>query len=84
MEKQTLTYLPQGTCCKQMDITIENDILTNVNFLKGCDGNLKGIKSLVEGMPCSQIVQKLGGIQCRSKTTSCPDQLTKALREMGY
>jgi uncharacterized protein (TIGR03905 family) len=56
--------------------------LFDVSFKNGCDGNLKGISSLVEGLPVSDVIARLDGIKCEDKCTSCPDQLAKALKEI--
>ena len=74
-------YRTKGTCSQRILFEIENNILTNVQFLGGCNGNLKGIGSLVEGMPVDEVIRRLDGIQCGMKSTSCPDQLAKALKD---
>ena len=76
------TYIPKGVCSSQIDFDIENNKLKNASFVGGCNGNLKGICSLVEGMDIDSIIEKLRGIDCRGKGTSCPDQLAKALEEI--
>ncbi len=73
-------YTPSGVCCRQMEISIEGDTLTSVCFYGGCEGNLTGISRLVKGQNIDQIIESLEGVDCRGKGTSCPDQLTKALR----
>ena len=77
----TYTYATSGTCAKQIDFELDGNIIKNVVFLGGCNGNLKGIAKLVEGMTAEEAIQRLRGICCGSKTTSCPDQLTIALEE---
>ena len=74
-----LTYRPRGTCSVQMDVEVQDGIVTNVEVLGGCSGNLQGISRLVVGMPAREVVEKLRGIRCGMKPTSCPDQLSKAL-----
>ena len=74
-------YQPKGVCCKLMQIRIKDDIIQDVEFVGGCNGNLKGIGSLVEGMKVADVIARLEGIQCGSKGTSCPDQLAKALKK---
>lgn len=74
-------YRTKGTCSQRIIFEIEDNILKNVQFLGGCNGNLKGISSLVEGMDIDEVIAKVEGIQCGFKTTSCPDQLAKALKE---
>ena len=76
------TYIPKGVCSSQIDFDIEDNKLKNASFVGGCNGNLKGICSLVEGMDIDSIIEKLKGIDCRGKGTSCPDQLAKALEEI--
>lgn len=77
-------YQTVGTCSKQIDLTIVDGVLDTVKFHGGCDGNLKGIAALVEGMTPEQVIKKLKGTTCKSKSTSCPDQLAQALKVMGY
>lgn len=76
----TFQYRTHGTCSQMIQIEIENDILQNVEFLGGCSGNLQGIASLVRGMKVEDIIERLSGINCGYKGTSCPDQLARALR----
>lgn len=75
-------YTPKGVCSRKITIEVENGILKEVKFLGGCDGNLKGISSLVVGMPIEEVIPKLENITCGYKPTSCPDQLAKALKEI--
>ncbi len=72
----------QGTCSREIVFEIEDGKLRNVQFFGGCNGNLKGICSLVEGMEVEDVIQRLEGIHCGFKTTSCPDQLAQALKEV--
>lgn len=75
-------YATQGTCSKYIEFEIGDDhILHNVVFYGGCSGNLQGISKLVEGMPISEVINKLKGISCSGGPTSCPDQLATALQE---
>lgn len=74
------TYKTQGTCSRSIEIEIENDRVIDVNFVGGCNGNLKGISSLVKGLTVDEVIEKLEGITCGFKGTSCPDQLAKALK----
>ena len=76
------TYKTKGTCSVQIDFDIEDNKIYNLKFLGGCNGNLKGIASLVEGQDINEIKDKLKGIRCGMKETSCPDQLAKALEEV--
>jgi len=74
-------YKPEEVCAKEIHFELEGDIVTNVEFIGGCPGNALGLVNLVEGMSASKVIEKLQGIHCRHRTTSCPDQLTKALQE---
>ena len=75
------TYYTSGTCSRIIDWEIVDGKLHNVVFTGGCHGNLQGISRLVEGMGCEEAISKLEGIRCGYKSTSCPDQLAKALKE---
>lgn len=75
------TYVPRGVCAKRIDVQLDGDTIESVEFTGGCNGNLKGICSLVKDMPAKEAISKLQGIQCGGKPTSCPDQLSKALAE---
>ena len=78
------TYYTHGTCSVQIDFDVDDENrLHNVQYLGGCDGNLQGIGRLVEGMPCNDVIDRLDGIRCGFKTTSCPDQLCQALRQIN-
>jgi uncharacterized protein (TIGR03905 family) len=69
-------------CCPYwVDFELDGDVVHNVKFNGGCNGNLKGIGSLVEGMDAASVIDRLDGIKCGFKSTSCPDQLAKALKE---
>lgn len=74
-----MKYKTQGTCSQYIDFDLEDGIIKNVVFTGGCNGNLKGIGALVEGMPATEAIKRLTGIRCGFKATSCPDQLAKAL-----
>lgn len=75
------TYKTKGTCARVIDLDIDGDRISNVKFTGGCDGNLKAIPALVEGMTVDQIRQRVAGIKCGFKVTSCADQLAKAVLE---
>jgi uncharacterized protein (TIGR03905 family) len=75
------TFKTSGTCSKEINIEIEDGILKDVNFVRGCDGNAQGMAALLRGMEAGEVVKRLRGIQCRNGT-SCPDQLAVALEEM--
>ena len=74
-------YKTQGTCSQRILFEIEDNKLKNVKFIGGCNGNLKGIASLVEGMDVDNVIARLEGTTCGMKRTSCPDQLAQALKE---
>lgn len=74
-------YKTKGTCSQRIFFEIEDGKVHNVQFLGGCNGNLKGIGALVEGMPVDDVIARVEGIHCGMKSTSCPDQLAKALKE---
>jgi len=75
------SYQTSGVCSKKIDFDIVDGKVKNVSFLGGCNGNLQGIGRLVEGMPVSEVIEKLRGLKCGFKQTSCPDQLARALEE---
>ena len=75
------TYKTKGTCSQMISFEIVEGKLRNVQFLGGCNGNLKGIGSLVDGMDVQTVIERLEGTKCGMKPTSCPDQLAKALKE---
>ncbi len=77
----TYTYTPKGVCARQMKIELEGNIIQNVQILGGCSGNLQGISSLLVGMSVEHAVERMKGIRCGFKSTSCPDQLSIALTE---
>ncbi len=74
-------YKTSGTCSTQIEFDLENGVLHNVVFTNGCNGNLKAVASLVEGRPASEVIERLKGIQCGFKSTSCGDQFAKACKE---
>ena len=74
------TYTPKGVCSMKIDFDVEDGILKNVKFTGGCNGNLKAIPKLVEGLTVEQVEEKVGGIRCGNRPTSCGDQLAKACR----
>lgn len=78
----THKYTPRGVCSMEMNIDIEGDIIKSVQIVGGCAGNTKGVSVLVEGMKIDDAINKLKGIDCRGRGTSCPDQLAKALEEI--
>ena len=75
-------YKTKGTCSQRISFEVENNKVKSVQFLGGCNGNLKGISALVEGMDIDDVISRVEGIRCGMKSTSCPDQLAKALKEV--
>lgn len=73
-------YVTKGTCSRMISLDIDGDKVKNVKFMGGCDGNLKAIPALVEGLSVDEVEEKLSGITCGFKSTSCGDQLAKAVR----
>ena len=78
-----MIYKPQGVCSNAIDIEVEDGVIKHVAFTGGCNGNLQGISSLVTGMKTEDAIQKLKGIKCGFKATSCPDQLACALEKIA-
>lgn len=68
-----------GVCSREIEVEVKNGIIEEVKFIGGCDGNTKGIASLVKGMKIEDVKERLRGITCKSKLTSCPDQLAQIL-----
>ncbi|MCM1055762.1 MAG: TIGR03905 family TSCPD domain-containing protein [Bacteroides sp.] len=77
----TYEFTPKGVCSRKMIIEIEGDTVKSLSVQGGCNGNLKGISSLVRGMKIDEIIERLDGIDCGGKGTSCPAQLAVALKE---
>ena len=75
-----ITYKPRGVCSRLMEIEIEDGKIASVQVTGGCDGNLKGISRLLVGMEVDEAIRRMEGIRCGFKSTSCPDQLSIALR----
>lgn len=74
------TYRTQGTCSSQVDFELDSDsIVHDIAYTHGCNGNLKAIGILAEGLPAADVIEKLGGLRCGSRATSCGDQLARAL-----
>ena len=74
-----VSYIPDGVCSKKIEFELKGDIVKNIEFIGGCQGNLKAICLLVDGFSAIGIIDKFKGIQCKARGTSCPDQLAKAL-----
>ena len=79
MIDMSFEYHTEGTCARNIILEMDGDIIKNVQFIGGCNGNLKGISRLVEGKPAAEVQQLLAGTTCGLKGTSCPDQLATAI-----
>ncbi len=77
-----INYKTSGTCSRSIELEVEDGIIKSVAFIGGCAGNTQGISKLVEGMKTDEAVERLSGIKCGFKSTSCPDQLAKAILEL--
>ena len=84
MNKQRVAYTPVGgVCSKMMIVDAEDNIITSVQIVGGCQGNTQGLSKLLIGMAVPEAIQRLEGIDCRERGTSCPDQLAQALRKLS-
>lgn len=79
MEK--IKYKPTGVCSRSIDITVDDGMITDCVFTGGCSGNTQGLSALIKGMAVDEAISRLSGIKCGFRSTSCPDQLAKALIE---
>ncbi len=75
------SFRPRGVCSRKMTVEVENGIIRRLEVEGGCDGNLQGISRLVVGMEAEEAIRRLEGIRCGSKSTSCPDQLARGLKD---
>jgi len=83
MKTKHIMYTPSGVCSRAIDVTAdENDVIQQVFFVGGCNGNLQGISQLVKGQKIDDVIGRLQGIRCGAKNTSCPDQLSAALCQL--
>ena len=80
--KSSTLYECQGTCSKAIQVTAEDGVIEDVTFFGGCNGNTKGISQLVRGMKIDDVIRTLQGTTCGARSTSCPDQLTRALQQL--
>lgn len=78
---KTISYIPSGVCSRKIDISVDDGIVKDVRFTGGCNGNTQGISRLVKGMKIEDVIERLDGINCNGRGTSCPAQLAKALKE---
>lgn len=76
----TFTYNPKGVCSRQFTIEVEDGVVGSVSIVGGCSGNLQGIAALLKGMKVEEAIERMEGIRCGFKSTSCPDQIAKALK----
>lgn len=77
----TINYTPRGVCSRNITIEVNDGIIDSVKFMGGCHGNTQGVAALVKGMKVTEAIEKLEGINCNGRGTSCPDQLAKALKQ---
>lgn len=75
------TYQTKGVCSRAIEIEIEDGVILRVQYIGGCHGNTQGVAALIRGMRVEDAIERLSGIDCRGRGTSCPDQLSRALRE---
>lgn len=80
-EEKLMVYKTKGTCSSAIEFEIEDGILTDIKFIGGCQGNTTGVAALAKGLPVQEVIDKLSGIQCGFRGTSCPDQLSRALKQ---
>lgn len=76
-----MEYKTRGTCSRLIKFDVEDNKVTNVQFVLGCNGNTQGVAALVEGMDIHEVIKRLKGIDCNGRGTSCPDQLAIALEQ---
>ena len=76
-----MVYKTKGVCSQLINVEVENNIVTSVEFVGGCTGNTQGVAALVECMDVHEAIRRLEGIHCGPRPTSCPDQLSKALKQ---
>lgn len=79
---ETFVYKTQGVCSREMHIAYEGDTLVELKVIGGCPGNLAGISKLVQGMKLEEVAKRLSGVTCGPKSTSCPDQLARAINQI--
>ena len=74
-----MVYKTKDVCCREIRVEVDNGIITEIEFIEGCNGNLKGLAALAVGRTTDEVINTLGGIKCKHRDTSCPDQLAIAL-----
>ena len=77
-----IKYQTCGVCSRAIEISVENNIVTEVKFIGGCSGNTQGVAALSVGMTVDEVIARLKGIKCGFKSTSCPDQLARVLKSL--
>ncbi|MDA3730420.1 TIGR03905 family TSCPD domain-containing protein [Niameybacter massiliensis] len=75
------SFKTKGVCASEIQFEVENNMIKSVQFINGCPGNTHGVAALIKGMEVSEAIERLKGIDCRGRGTSCPDQLAKALEQ---
>lgn len=80
--QMTFNYSPKGVCSKRFTIEVNDGVVGEVKIMGGCSGNLQGIASLLRGMKVEDAIERMEGIRCGFKSTSCPDQLAQALKSV--
>ncbi len=78
-----IEYVTSGTCSRMIIIDVDDDVITDCKFVGGCSGNTQGVAALVKGRRINEVIETLQGIKCGPRSTSCPDQLSKALLELS-
>ena len=78
---ENISYVTHGVCSRKIDMTLDGDVIIEVKFSGGCAGNTQGVANLLVGMKIDEAIERLEGIRCGFKSTSCPDQLAQALKE---
>ena len=76
-----MKYITRGTCSQAINFEVKDGVVESVEFIGGCHGNTQGVAALVKGMKVEEVIERLEGIDCRGRGTSCPDQLAKALKQ---
>jgi len=79
---ESITFFPKGVCSRQYDIQYEDNKIVDIQIIGGCNGNLKGLRALLIGMDIDEAINKLSGITCGPRQTSCPDQIARALKSI--
>lgn len=79
--KEHISYTTSGTCSRQIEIDLDGDKIEKVEYIGGCSGNTQGVAALLKGMTIDEAIERLDGIKCGFRPTSCPDQLAKALKK---